>query len=249
MNCEHIENIVPYLLKYAVDHTKNCDGWKAQQFFGWELENLIDWNAVEDSKILSICDNTPFDGGYTSDEVHDYEVLYFNEPNGPTEMIAVSNKVGDRSDRNYYWAKSDTFAYMVKYLMVNFSLPPNINCTQNVLTIENQIAMSKSQYQSYELIDGEIYAHINNPTSGGLYTWNPKKKKDVRLLGADDKDELIDLGFAKDLKSMRHDKNSWCNDVYEITLENGDIFKSYFGWNEKVRTGYRETFWMERVML
>lgn len=249
MNCEHIDNIVPHLLKYAEGHMKDCDGWQVQKYFGWELENLIDWNAVEDSKIFSICDDTPFDGGYTSDEVHDYEVLYFNTPNSQPDMIAVSNKVGDRSDRNYYWANSDTFASMVKYLMANFMVPPNINCTQSVLTLENQIEISKSQYQSYEMIDGEIYAHINDPTSGGLYTWNPKKNKVVRLLGAGENDELVDLGFVKDLKTLRHNKNSWRNDAYEITLENGEVFKSYFGWDQTAKVGYRETFWMEKVIL
>ena len=58
MKVEVIENIIPSVFAWAKGHIEKFPSWNHEDFFGYDFDNVIDWNAVEESGILGIAYNS-----------------------------------------------------------------------------------------------------------------------------------------------------------------------------------------------
>lgn len=236
MNIEHINNIIPEVIEWSATKEPDfsswlffncCDGTPFEQF-----EYLLNLNLMEQDKVLGIVSNTPFDGNYDSDEVHDYQVVYFLG-----EYVGINHKIADKSSRNWYWKNETIFGEIISYLLKNFMKPVSSN---EVLTDDISIKSSSSQYQQYIKIDGETFAVVNN------ISWGNIGGKGIEyLLTADYFGKLSVVGEIK--KIVHGPRESYLIDYSTVTLKDNTKHVIWFhDW--KRPKDAKEYFYAKKVM-
>lgn len=236
MKIESINNIIPEVIEWSTTKEPNfnvwhffmcCDGTPFEQF-----EYLLDIGKIEEDKILGIVTNTPFDGGYDSDEVHDYNVIYFLG-----EYVGINHKVADRSSRNWYWKNETVFGEILSYLFKNYL---KLDSDSNVLTDDISVKSSSSQYQQYIKIDGETFAVVNNISWGNIGGNGIEY-----LLAPNESDELYVVGEIK--KIVHGPRESYLIEYSTVTLKDNSNHVIWFhDW--KRPKDAKEYFYAKKVM-
>ena len=236
MKIESINNIIPEVIEWSA--TKEPD-------FGWwnffcdgspfcEFEYLLNWEKISENKILGIVSETPFDGNYQSDEVHDYQVIYFRG-----EYVGINHKVADKSSRNWYWKNENVFGDIISYLFKHY-LNVDSSAPCEVLSDETCINISTSRYQQYIKIDGYTFVIVVD------FSWGNICGKGVEyLLTTNDSNELCVVGEID--KFVHCKKESYLIDYSTVTLKDKSEHVIWFSdWKRPMDA--KEYFYAKKVM-
>jgi len=221
---EVVKNIIPTIIEWATGKTPEYSHWEfggcgEYGVFDMGFQDSVDFEKACEDKVIGIITKTPFDGHYSSDEVHDYQPVYFLG-----NVVALTHKVADRSDRYVYWIDSEKKYEMMTYLLKNYPKIDASGC--EILSEEVSEKISSSFYQNYIKIDGTLFAMILNPSWGNL-SGNGSEK----ILKVEDGFVIVHGTVVERIPVMRNVKFNNISsfnvvDYYQLVLDNGETFST-----------------------
>lgn len=234
MKIESINNIIPEVIEWSLPQEPDFGFWNFFTDGGpfEQFEYLLDSGKIEEDKILGVVDCIPFNGHYQSDEVHDYNVIFFRG-----EYVGINHKVADKSSRKWYWKDENVFGEILSYLFKHYL---SLNSDSETLTEEISIKASSSHYQHYIKLDGETYVIVND------FSWGNIRGQGLEyLLTVNESDELYVVGEIK--KIVHAPRSSYLIDYSTVTLKDDSEHVIWFtGW--KRPKNEKEYFYAKKVM-
>ena len=204
-------NIIPSIIKWAINNNKPFEQWENKRFFSYESIQFYDWNKIETDNILKISEyNSPFDGRYGSDEVHSYSVLLFMG-----KPVIIAYMFGDRSNYEHEVISKTVYKSMFKklanYINNNFEDITNLD-------FKTSINISDSYLQMYIKYNNEKYVLIKDATWGGT------ANTDNYIMTIDDDNNVLSIKKIVKKTIIKNTKYNW-KIAINITFEDGTSYK------------------------
>lgn len=219
MKCVIVDNIIPYLLAYVTSDIAELEpfnSWNAQELLDWDVYCSLDLDGVETDSSIRLCNRFPHNNCYNSDEVHRYEMVLFKGT-----PILLTYKFGDKVDTHKRVLDTDAYMEFHKHLVEKYLKKPECVLVEN----EPSEAVSRSYLQAFIEYDGNLYTVVFDPTWGGWV--NDLSKTEVRILEADENDEVTDHGrlvSCEEYNDPTPGKKPWRKDSLRGTTDTGFNF-------------------------